>query len=527
MPIQRFEVVGRGHNLRPSDLGITVDAGWDTEAELEGSVLLKVGAPIRHVRVQAELRGYMETRWEPLNRLAKRPEAADYPIVRHGRVFLQQVQVVYDNAEAIAPSPIGGSLSFPFKFVLPKNNMPPSFRTAAGSIQYYIKCSLLFQEPMKLLLSSKELEVPVSVRVPDSAKKRLLESPSHITHHSPASNEKIGYVLQLPKRVLTMGESVEADISIFSTPKHSTLSSISATLHSIAHYVNQDNRGAQAKSPRPLSEVNHVFPKQTIVTASDPVVHRLQLLVDPSLALASFESPLISVKTFLRLTISLDNSNAPNIQHEIPIVVVSPFSTNLQTGSPFNTPIRPKLAEMAPLSPMPQLLTPTRSSESTTSTDHSTEFSTLPDARLPIPPITLPKRNVSLKVQSPPLGHHSNNHSNNNSNYSEQFSYLLSQLDEVGISYQRSDHSKVEFVEEHTSMISSDSGPSNDWSIEMVAEWLGLLGVPATVVEIFIAQEIDGAILKDLSDEDLRDELGVASESLRERILNAKRKACK
>ncbi|KAJ3020355.1 UNVERIFIED_CONTAM: hypothetical protein HDU68_010227 [Siphonaria sp. JEL0065] len=507
--MHRYRVVGRGKNLNPSDLSIVVDAGWDTEAVLEGNVLLKVGVSVKDVRIQ----WFTETRWDSTGKLAKRPESAEYVVTRNSRVFQQLVQVVYDSPENIVPSPMGGSLTFPFKFNLPKNNMPPSFRTASGKIEYWVKCSILFQERGKLLRSTKEIEVPVIVRVPESAKAKLLQSPSHMTHHSPSAAEKIGFALQLPKRVLAMGDSVEVNLSIFSVPNKADIRSMNVTLLSIAHYVNADNRGANARSPRPLAEIHHSsFPSN--INESNPFVQRMHLLVDPSLALASFESALISVKTFLRIQIILDKSDVPNVQHEIPIVVVSPSKHHQNVL--LNTPTRPSpwpgyvpeatllsTPRSGNLAESPLIGTP-RSSASTghDSTDHEKEFSILPEPGIPIPPIVLPKRNHSLKTN--PL-------ESSPKSQQQEFSYLLSQLDAMDISHG---------AEEHSSMIAADSAPSSKWSIDMVGEWLSLQGVPPTIVETFAEQQIDGTILVELSESDLRDELGVET-SMRQRILQA------
>ncbi|KAI8616000.1 hypothetical protein BC830DRAFT_1119885 [Chytriomyces sp. MP71] len=323
--LERFEVVGTGASVTP-DGRICVSAGWDCESELTGAVALKLGNKLRHVRIQAEFRGYMETRWEAssLAKEAVREEADDYKIRRNGRAFQQIVQVVYDAKDPILPVANGGSNYFPFKFTLPKTFMPPSFDSIAGTVQYYVKCSMLYQEGINLLKSNVELEVPVTIVMPEGAKMKMLMSPSHMHHQGEKADDKVEFSVEIQKRILTIGDTLEVDVIIHSTPKDTRIRSISASLRSIVAYINvSSNIGSQAKVPRPLSEMSQAFPLLKVGNGGvEPIARRVFLLVDPELAVASFESPFISSKTIFRLEIIIDDNETPNISYEVPIVAV-------------------------------------------------------------------------------------------------------------------------------------------------------------------------------------------------------------
>ncbi|KAJ3113992.1 hypothetical protein HK100_001828 [Physocladia obscura] len=327
--IEYFEVVGRGENIRHSDGAIVVDAGWNTEPTLNCAVLMRISSKLKNVRIQAEFRGYVETRWEGLQTLAKQPEGPDYKINVTGRIFQQLVQIVYQSKDAIKPQKSGGTLLYPFSFVLPKNNMPPTFETIQGSIMYYIKCSILFQEPLKLLKTNYDIEVPVIVGMPDSAKLILLRSPTQMSHSFDGSSEQIGCTITLPRRVVTLGDAVEVNVVIHWTPPGTTLRSMMVSLRPVVSYLSNvqhltQARGAVAPVPRPLSEVVETFPLLVVDgrEGSETILRQLYLDVDPTLAMASFESSLISCRTVLRIQMILDNSETPNISYEVPIVVL-------------------------------------------------------------------------------------------------------------------------------------------------------------------------------------------------------------
>ncbi|ORY48102.1 hypothetical protein BCR33DRAFT_714532 [Rhizoclosmatium globosum] len=328
-PLERFEVVGRGDNWRASDNAIVVDAGWNTDSTLDCAVLLSTSSKLKSVRIQAEFRAYVETRWEGLSTLATKPAGPDYKPQLSGRVFQQLVQVVYDSKDPIEPPASGKALLYPFRFNLPQNNMPPTFDSIGGTVHYYIKCSILFSEAFKLLKTNYEIEVPVIVGMPEAAKVKLLQAPSQLLHPFEPSDEKVGCTVQMPRRIVQMGDTMEVNIAITSTPGDARIRSLAVSLRtSLRFLTNQQHltqaRGAQAPVARPLCELNESF-NLVKVGGEDGVrqiVRQIPIYVDPTIAQVSFESPLISVKTIFRLQIILDDSETPNISYEVPVVVL-------------------------------------------------------------------------------------------------------------------------------------------------------------------------------------------------------------
>ncbi|KAJ3106581.1 hypothetical protein HK100_003711, partial [Physocladia obscura] len=336
--LQHFEVVGKGKNLRASDGAIVAEAGWDTEGILEGAVLLKVGnkLKVRFAYVKNQIKPlssieecYAETNWTvPGNRLNEKPISESNRVTHISRVFQQLSEVVFESNEPILPhsQQRGESNSYPFTFKLPKNKMPSSFESNSGSIQYYIKCTMLYQEGMKLLKSSIDFEVPVIILMPEAAKLKLLQAPSRMTYDSSsppdgaaAAVDKVQFEVEIPKRILVVGDIVDVSFTLKSLPENTRLRMINASLRTVAQYLNSDGVGAIAKFPRPLSEASENFP---LVYLNEPLVRKLQLTIDKEMAHASFESTLISIKTVFRLEIVLSDSETPNVSYEIPIVVI-------------------------------------------------------------------------------------------------------------------------------------------------------------------------------------------------------------
>ncbi|KAJ3026150.1 UNVERIFIED_CONTAM: hypothetical protein HDU68_006139 [Siphonaria sp. JEL0065] len=341
-PLEQFEVVGRGENHRPLDNSIVVDAGWNTDSTLSCAVLMKVSSKLKSVRIIAEFRAYVQTRWEGLSTLATERESPGHKVSLSGRVFQQMVQGVYDSEVPINPNSNGNPLHYPFRFVLPRNNLPPTYDAIEGAIQYYIKVSILFQEPMKLLKTSYEMEVPVIIGMPESVKIKLLTSPSQLIHPIEGSDTKLGCTVHFPKRIVQLGETIEVNIAITSTPGDTRLRSMNVSMQPVFTYLsNQQHltqaRGAQGPVPRPLCEITESFPfiKVGGDGGMEPVMRNIPLFVDPEIAVPSFEAPLISVKTIFRLQITLDDSETPNVAWEVPIVVLAPVKGSLP--SPVST----------------------------------------------------------------------------------------------------------------------------------------------------------------------------------------------
>ncbi|KAJ3020351.1 UNVERIFIED_CONTAM: polar growth protein [Siphonaria sp. JEL0065] len=385
MAILNFEVVGRGENHRSSDSALVAYAGWDSESYLEGAVHLSFNEKLKNVRIQAEFRAFVETRWEGLNRLATQPDHDGYKVQRTQKFFQQLVDVVYDSKSPLLPNPNGTPTAFPFRFRLPRNHIPPTFISVGGSIQYYIKCSLTYQEGMRILKSTKEIEVPVIILMPDTAKLRLYNTPSLVTQEGPSNIDKVHYNLSIPRVIVAVGDNLEVNLEITSTPANTKLRSIHASLRPVVSYVNADNIAARLPLPRPMAEISESFPLvQVGVGGIDRITRRFYLEVDPEVAEPSFESPLISVRSILRIQITIDNSEVPNISREFPVVVLPRLANpELSYKNPPASPSGSSLARTDSI--LDTSFFRGASIDNSVRSRSPTSFIALPNAEIPLP----------------------------------------------------------------------------------------------------------------------------------------------
>ncbi|KAJ3065280.1 polar growth protein [Podochytrium sp. JEL0797] len=559
--IQRFEVVGRGENLGANGEIIAM-AGWDTDASLSGAVLLKVGNKLKNVRIMCELRGYCETRWENGGKLAVKAESDNYKIVRHGRVFKQMVEVVYDDPTPLLPSSSGSLTAFPFSFRLPKNNMPASFDSHSGAVMYWIKCSMLYQEGMKLLKSSLDLDTPVIVSMPEDAKMKLLSSPSQMVHEVAASSDKVGYSVHIPRRILVIGEKVEVDVVIMSTPEDTRLRNMTASLRTVASYTNQQNVSSFSKFPRPLSETAEAFNLITVggPRGCEPIARRLLMIVDSELAQASFESPLISVKTILRIDITLDNSETPNVSYEVPVVVLDPpvpkaplpVPTPLTAQQVFNATANQSFSTPPPsVHSSMNNQTPIHRAESFNQSQNARKNSTNPS--MPPSPKMAPLERINSVQKSlsqpAPLPVYEEKITMESQlaelrrlqEEQAKLSFLLAEIQAMELKTQQRPapmpdvslmaRSESRSMKGHdAATIKSHAGdtislrsmePNDEWTVEMVSEWVRQKGASDEVAAAFVQQEIDGSVLLSLSADDLKNELGVSALGVRRKIMSA------
>ncbi|KAI9352869.1 hypothetical protein BDR26DRAFT_914333 [Obelidium mucronatum] len=489
--------------------------------EITGAVLLKVSSKLRSVRIQAELRGLCDTRWETNIKLATKLESDNYSVTHSSRVFVQLVEVVYEGTVEVNVT--GDTLALPFSFTLPRNGLPPTFSSVGGAIQYYIKCSMLFQEGLKLLI---------------------------------------------PKRILSIGDRLEVDVGIHSIPADTRLRVMHASLRPMAAYSNK-SAGAHAIFPRPLAEINETFP---LIHVNEPIVRRFHLEIDPELALASFESALISVKTIFRLHITLDDSETPNVAWEAPIVVVpllnrwrnaqisatqqvNNSSPNIQRHrsneligsfrpSSQNAMSLPVNASFTGSSPSPtgppkfgprsdsfnalrgQQISSLRSpSQQVPVMARSKTARALPSSRTPsYPPNTQPQQPSlpptystaiasgaskfdGLLVELDQMQQLTNRESFASASESDFSFYFSPQA--VNVTNQHEAMAPRAAVQQESSSVASSISPSISWTSTEVSEWLKTLGATSELSAVFLQEQIDGAVLKALSEKELRNDLGV------------------
>ncbi|KAJ3231593.1 hypothetical protein HDU81_003664 [Chytriomyces hyalinus] len=350
------KLVGLGANASPSSANtaengsIVVAAGWGSnDATLDVALVLNAtdstgtakpsafglgySRKIRNVRIVAQLRGVCRTRWDAAGRLVDAAQSTA-KVVATDAQFLDVTRNVFDSKDAVYPDPLTGKFSFPFRITLPPVQMPPSFTSPGGSISYSLKCTLIYQEGLNLLRSGLEVDSPVLVYIPSLSQNRLLSNPGALSHQSdPAlSATRVSYALSLSRRVVRVGDSLEADVAVTGCPQNVSIASLTASLHQTITYLslgspstNAAGKGVQAKLHRSISATSETFdpPIDMASRSSAPLLRRFYLNVDPQHADGCFESPLISIQTTVRLEITCArNADAANVSVDIPVLIV-------------------------------------------------------------------------------------------------------------------------------------------------------------------------------------------------------------
>ncbi|KAJ3026148.1 UNVERIFIED_CONTAM: hypothetical protein HDU68_006137 [Siphonaria sp. JEL0065] len=320
--IELLSVAGANKNLR-ADGSIIAFAGWGISSSLEAEVQLKLIKPIKAVKITAELSGITATKWTYGGKLVTETKLKEKP-TKHAMPFLLIKDDVKDVKDLLSPDN-SKVMKFPFELKLPANGVFPSLETTSGYIRYFLKVTLSWVESMNLMRSTQEVEVPVLFYIPNHGASKLLKSPTVFKHEVPPSQEKCGCAINVPQRAFRAGDTVTADLTIYSTPPNVKLRLLLVSIKSEATYIG-DKRESTIKFPRPLAEFNETFAKVQLVHGQEPLVRRLSLLIDASLAQATMDTPLVSIKTRLQIQIVCDNSELPNITLQVPLIIVPPIS---------------------------------------------------------------------------------------------------------------------------------------------------------------------------------------------------------
>ncbi|KAJ3208263.1 hypothetical protein HDU82_002718 [Entophlyctis luteolus] len=551
--LRTFEIVGRGKN-RASDGSIQVEAGWDSEATIEAAVDLQISHPLKSARIQAEFKGWTEARFEMRNptKLAVGPETANYKVNVNSRLFQNVLCIIYDSRHPLPTTKGDVPLSLPFSIKLPKNNLPPSFQSTSGSIEYSIKCSISFQEELKLFRSHREIEVPVTVNVPSQVVAKLLKNPSTATQEDWGSHEKAGFKVFVPNRVTTIGGEISVEITIFSTPPNAKLRLITATMRPQITYLSSDKIGVQATFPRPLADWSQIVNKS--IDSSEPIIRKIFLTADPEMASVSFKSVLISVETVLRVQIILDTSETPNVSVEIPIVLLPQAPGSNKSNSNMLPVIVDDMARNTALHPDQRSVFSGGARSVRSNVDGSTELK-MPVYQFPELVENETVLEDALSVEGLPMEsnirlHPQQEEPQSSSIRRQEFSLFNAfQEQEPDIdatppnSLPRSDfnqdnllsHRPTEpyFTRETTlpspnNSISEngkfdetadfDTSNVDSWSVETVADFLRSLKISEDVVRKFSDNAIDGSVFVGLSPEDLKTELGLTALGVRRKI---------
>ncbi|KAJ3106580.1 hypothetical protein HK100_003710 [Physocladia obscura] len=392
----RLDIVPKGTSLSTvtGNSQFVIEAGFDTEAFAVGTVLVRLVRPIKTARLVVEFVGTTTTRWETGVRLAsgnsstsgKKPTEVTRAVagLSAGTASspggLGEVLLETEAGESLAPNPTGGSLAYDFRLRLPRTNLPPTLTTREGHVAYAVRATLTYADASgsglfggKRGASQADAEVPAVVRMPTRVVQKLLADAADagVDRAVAPSADRAAFRVALARTTLQIGDLVDATIEVRATPASARLRLLSASLRLLASYRNAHGDLVLAKAPRPLSEVAQNFQMLRIdsTAASEAVVRRVQLAVDPELALPTLESPLISIQTVFRLEIILDNSEAPNVSFDVPITIVPSIA---------NSPNMEKIAMQQGIAPLQRLPTATPSYQSASSSTSAIVNKTLP-----------------------------------------------------------------------------------------------------------------------------------------------------
>ncbi|KAJ3076473.1 hypothetical protein HDU98_002917 [Podochytrium sp. JEL0797] len=533
-----LQITGSG---RSSGIGSSIIAfsGWGYASPLTGTIAVKLGKPLKAATLKLELIGRTHTRWTHGGKLIT-SNGADNPNKHAKTFFIRGLDVPdFQSAQVDAWS------KFPFEFKLPSNGMYPSYESHGGCIRYVIKAILTWQEGL-FSTPSHEVEVPVAVFVPNNGIQKLAMTPSVFKHEVPPTQEKCGCNLFVPSRTFHAGEQVTAELSVFSTPQNIKLRMIHVSIRTEIRYIGAQNRESTFRLPRPLSEFNETFSLLQINYGEAPLQRKLVLFIDPSIAQASLDSPLIQIKTRFQVQIICDNSETPNITLHVPLTVLPPFSDN-DASSPMSPSLSPRASPRDQQAYQQVRYTSSMSSlrldSSSNSTNeeqrhHHSPTTTNPNNYSPISPSLSPRRtgqrdlhdtiysrmgHLQLDMNSVPFSTDSAYGSTTTSpallTPSRSFRSIMGSIPGTNESPNLAPIDPTESLEETLTLLHLALDPAQ-WTASEVASLMHrVAGISLDVAEKFVTEGVDGDVLMSLTMEDLKSCLGMDAFLPRRRIM--------
>ncbi|KAI8851015.1 hypothetical protein BC829DRAFT_132664 [Chytridium lagenaria] len=301
----------------------SIDAGWGEIMQLEGSVRVHLSKHLKDPKINVEFFGESETLWSG----ERIRDPSDKKPSSFGPRRLIKRTIYVSPSPLMMPSNVNRFLLLPFSISLPEVGLPPTFSDFRGSITYGIRATISYVEGMRIIRTNKTVEVPVIVAMPIVVRKSLVVNQNHLLYQEPYNPEKVMYTLSVPRRAVCIGESVDLQIQVLNMPPGRSVSSVMVALNTMFEF-----RG-KASVPVSLPPLSKVFDdsweldhREMMTSNKLPNWKRsYSLLANIEKAKPTLDSPLISVKHFLRLEIRLVGQMYPNVSVEIPIVLVPPW----------------------------------------------------------------------------------------------------------------------------------------------------------------------------------------------------------
>ncbi|KAI8617894.1 hypothetical protein BC830DRAFT_1111396 [Chytriomyces sp. MP71] len=555
---------------------ITIEAGFGTVAVLEAVAVVSCppGMSLSMVHIEATFRGRAMSKWQGAH--ADILAAEGFPFSTH---FHAIVESVFDKPTAELNSQLkSGLVSLPFRMKLDSSTpLPPTFTCPQGSLSYTLRCKMSYLETGKFQRINVEADVPVIIVPPVAVVQQLLQTSDQTVQHDSLSEFETSYRACLLKPCVPLGESVEVDVNVISTPAKRGLCRISLSLETTITFKNENGRMVEYKADQSLAHITQNFNCIQIgATKTIASINRkLFLFIDPQIASLSFESPLASVHSYVVLrifTAEMGSAETTRVKEVFPLkitsivpdkIVSSPVSSPTPLSSPVASPghsrtssntlvMSPTFYTSNPVLPQPimQIAThavskmtihgsnsqPRNSLSSITSPPHLTTLRTPPirtleseDAfdtvdrchTLPLPPHANDTDGHRIKAMQsmPVLGI-----TTVVPKTTVPFMDILANqsLDFKGPHYPPDSGLPSYPVQQNDSPVDVDiSSSPNSWSVAQVGDWLKSSGASEDVVETFSRHGIDGEVLLSLSEADLKSEMGMVLLGERRKIIAA------
>ncbi|KAI9197345.1 uncharacterized protein BJ171DRAFT_222855 [Polychytrium aggregatum] len=308
-----------------------IEAGWGVPAELKGRVRLHTTKTLKDVTLTVDLIGRCETVW--VSPKAKTdPNAPAALVSKHQteiseKVFLTLTETLkcrlHDKKENLVPNEFGG-INIPFTINLPSSGVPSSYKDACGCILYELRAVLTWQEGLKIIKTTREVIVPVTILMPLVAQQRLLAKKSEIVHESPIIDKKCRFSVKASSRVLRPNDKLFVDFTIFTVPPGQSIFKVYIAVVTVVEYRGAAGRAAELTLPNPIAVHEETNPVSNVEDTFGCVLRsKLLLNLNATGFVASNESALVSIKSFLRGKIFLSNNPLePSSTFDVPVVLV-------------------------------------------------------------------------------------------------------------------------------------------------------------------------------------------------------------
>ncbi|KAI8808977.1 hypothetical protein BJ742DRAFT_807060 [Cladochytrium replicatum] len=334
-PVSSLELIPAEGFCSPDNTAFMVAAGWGTQAQLKGSVVVSNKKILSAATITIDFKGFTESKWSSEssnkkgNLVARR--AQDLSYLSYRSKFAHVTQTMWNKRDV----PADDNGEYPFTLELPANGLPPTFTDSVAIVTYKLVVTLTWHGAISK--NSVEAEIPVVITMPPAIRSKLLAKDSFYRHEPAPVMDHCHYALRLPKRVCSPGDYLEASLVVLTTPFGLPLHFADFIVVSTKDYKGPDDRTLTVELPiAATSRVREVADSSSRTADGNINFSRTVRIPITSEVPASLESPLVKISTFLRVEIHIENGS-PNVVVDIPLIVV-PMETNASKTSAIPLP---------------------------------------------------------------------------------------------------------------------------------------------------------------------------------------------